>query len=172
MFVDVLGSRLLQRADDEVGLFELVVAAERDDARAAGAVGPEPLVLAVAVLADHRRRGVENDLRRAIVLLEADDLRLGKVVLEVEDVAEVGAAPLVDRLIGIADDREIAVDLGEAADQQVLRPVGVLVLVDHHEPELVASRSSRTCSDVSKSSTVFSSRSSKSRALASFSAAT
>ena len=60
-----------------------------------------------------------------------------KVLLEVEDVAQVGAAPLVDRLIGIADDAEVAVDLGEPADQQVLRPVGVLVLVDHHEAELL-----------------------------------
>ena len=91
--------------DDEVGLLELVVAAEVDDLRAALAIGPEPLVLAVAVLADDRRRGVEDDLRRAVVLLEPDDRALrGKSLLEVEDVAQVGAAPLVDRLIGIADD--------------------------------------------------------------------
>ena len=63
-------------------------------------------------------------------------MRVAEVVLEVEDVAQVGAAPLVDRLVGIADDREVAMDLGEPADQQVLRPVRVLVLVDHHVPEL------------------------------------
>ena len=28
-------------------------------------------------------------------------------------------------------------DVGEPADEQVLRPVRVLVLVDHHEPELL-----------------------------------
>ena len=47
-----------------------------DDAGAALAVGPEVLVLAVAVLADDGRRGVENDLRRAVVALELDDRRL------------------------------------------------------------------------------------------------
>ena len=106
--VEVGRPRLLDRARDEVRLFELVVAAEIDDACAALLIGPEPLVLAVAVLADHRRRGVEDDLGRAVVLLELHDRRLGKVVLEVEDVLQIGAAPLVDRLVGIADDREVA----------------------------------------------------------------
>ena len=38
--------------------------------------------------------------------------------------------------------------LGELRDQQVLRPVGVLVLVDHHEAELRARTRSRTRSDL------------------------
>ena len=104
--------------------------------RAALAVGPQPLVLAIAVLADDGAGGVEDDLRRAVVLLEADRCRFGKVVLEVENVAQVCAAPLVDRLIGIADDREVAVDLRQPLDQHVLRTVRVLVLVDHDVAEL------------------------------------
>ena len=60
---------------------------------------------------------------------------VGKVVLEVEDVAQVGAAPLVDRLVGVADDAQVAVHADQLLDQQVLRPVGVLVLVDHREAE-------------------------------------
>ena len=79
---------------------------------------------------------VENDLGRPVVAFELDDRDFRKVVLEIENVAEVGAAPLVDRLIRIADDREVAVHLRQAPDQQVLRPVRVLVLVDHDEPEL------------------------------------
>ena len=168
--VDVVGQARAGRARDEVGLLELVAAAEVDDPRAALAVGPEVLVLAVAVLADDGRRGVEDDLRRAVVAFELDDRRFGKVLLEVEDVPQVGAAPLVDRLIGIADDAQVAVDFGQPPDQQVLRPVRVLVFVDHDEAELLgvlranALRLSRTgrrsCS----------SRSSKSSALLSFSA--
>ena len=49
---------------------------------------------------------------------------------------QIGAAPLVDRLVRIADDAEVAVLLGQPLDQQVLRAVRVLVLVDHDEPEL------------------------------------
>ena len=114
---DVFLAVRLDRPRDEVSLFELVVAAEADDLRTALAVGPQLLVLAVPVLADHRRRGVEDHLRRAIVLLEADDLRFRKIALEVEDVLEVGAAPLVDRLIGISDDGEVPMRLRQAADE-------------------------------------------------------
>ena len=74
--------------------------------------------------------GVEDQLRRAVVPLELHDRRVGVVALEVEDVPDVGAAPAVDRLVVVADDREVAVLRGERPDPQVLRPVRVLVLVD------------------------------------------
>src|SRR5256885_13986986 len=51
------------------------------------------------IVGDHRRRGLQNVLRRAIVLLQANDLRFGKVLLELKNVADVGAAPRVDRLV-------------------------------------------------------------------------
>jgi chemotaxis signal transduction protein len=47
-----------------------------------------------------RVRRAEDRLRRAVVLLELDDGRVGIVVLEVEDVADVGAAEAVDRVVG------------------------------------------------------------------------
>ncbi len=134
--VHVVHPRLLDRSDDEIGLLELVAAPEVDDLLAAFPVGPQPLVLAVAVLLDDRRGGVEDDLRGAVVLLEPDGLRLAEIGLEVEDVAQVGAAPLVDRLIGVADDGDVAMRPGEVADQQVLRTIRVLVLVHHHVLEL------------------------------------
>ena len=135
--LDIVGERAACRPGDEVGLLELVAAAEVHDAVAALAFGPEMLVLAVAVLADHGGRGVQDDLRRAVVAFELDDRRFAEVRFEVDDVPQVGAAPLVNRLIRIADDAEVAMDLGEAPDEEVLRPVGVLVLVDHHVAELL-----------------------------------
>jgi hypothetical protein len=84
------------------------------------------LVLAVPVLPDDRRRRIENDLGGAVIALEFDDHGLGIVVLEIEDVPEVGSAPLVDGLIGIADDAQVAVDVGQPPNQHVLRPVRVL----------------------------------------------
>ena len=82
-------------------------------------------------------RRVEDQLGRAVVLLELHDGRLGPVALEVEDVAQVGAAPRVDRLVVIAHHGEIAVFRGEGADPQVLRAVRVLVLVDVEVAPLV-----------------------------------
>ena len=91
---------------------------------------------------------------------------LREIALEVEDVAQVGAAPLVDRLVRVADDGQVAVHAGELLDQQVLRPVGVLILVHHDELELAGIALAHGGA-WSNSSTVFSSRSSKSSALAS-----
>ena len=60
---------------------------------------------------------------------------VGVVVLELEDVADVGAAPRVDRLVVVADHGEVAVLAGEQVGDAVLGVVGVLVLVDHHVAE-------------------------------------
>ena len=74
----------------------------------------------------------------AIVLLHADDLGVGKVLLEVEDVGDVGAAKAVDGLVVVTDHCQVAVLRGQHPQQLVLRPVGVLVLVDHDVLELLA----------------------------------
>ena len=55
---------------------------------------------------------------------------------EVEDAAHVGAAEAVDRLVGVADDREVAAVAGERPQQRDLAGVGVLVLVDEDVAEL------------------------------------
>ena len=49
---------------------------------------------------------------------------------EVEDAAHVGTAEAVDRLVGVADDGEVAAVAGQRAEQGDLPGVGVLVLVD------------------------------------------
>ena len=50
-------------------------------------VGPQRLPHPPAVVRDDRVGGAEDRLRRAVVLLELDDLGVRVVVLEVEDVA-------------------------------------------------------------------------------------
>ena len=101
----------------------------------AGDLGPEPLRPPLAVALDHRVGGREDRLGRAVVLLELDHLRLGEVALEVEDVADVGVAEAVDRLVLVADDHQVAVLGGEQLQQAVLGVVGVLVLVDEDVAE-------------------------------------
>ena len=86
-------------------------------------------------MGDDRVGGVEDRLGRAVVLLEADDLGVGVVALELEDVADVGAAPGVDRLVVVADHGEVAVLAGEQVGEAVLGVVRVLVLVDQDVAE-------------------------------------
>ena len=57
------------------------------------------------------------------------------MALEVEDVAGLGAAPAVDRLVVVADHAEVAPPAGQPPHQGKLRGVGVLVLIDHDVAE-------------------------------------
>ena len=105
--VAVVDARTVQRLDlvgDELRLVVLRVAGEADDLLAVAAVAPQLLVLAVEVVADDGVGRREDVLGRAVVLLEEDDLRAREVALELADVADVGAAEGVDRLVGVTDD--------------------------------------------------------------------
>jgi hypothetical protein len=79
---------------------------------------------------DERGGGVEDALGGAVVLLQAQHARAREVVLEVQDVLDVGAPPGVDRLVLVADDGHVASRSHQVPDQLVLRAVRVLVLVD------------------------------------------
>ena len=74
--------------------------------------------------------GVEDQLRRAVVLLQLYDRGVGVIALEVEDVADVGAAPGVDRLVVVAHHADVLVPRAEGLDPQILGTVRVLVFVD------------------------------------------
>ena len=132
----------LDLAGDEARLVALVARQVARDLLALGVGGEERLGLAVRVVGDHRVGGREDARRRAVVLLELDHLGLRVVALELEDVADVGAAPRVDGLVVVAYDHQVAVTAREQVGDAVLRVVGVLVLVDADvaEPLLVGAR--------------------------------
>ena len=103
-------------------------------------VGEQGLAEAALVMGDQPRGDRQDMAARAVVALEADDLRAGKVRLEPQDVVDVGAAPAVDRLVVVADTAEIAAGLRQQPEPQILDGVGVLILVDQDvaEPALEA----------------------------------
>ena len=55
----------------------------------------------------------------------------GIVLLEIENVADIGAAPAVDRLVFVAHHADVIVRCESRPHQLVLAAVGVLILVDH-----------------------------------------
>ena len=94
-------------------------------------------VLAARVVLDDVARGLDDRLGRAVILLEFDRVHalLARVVLlELQDVADVRAAPLVDGLVLVADHADVAVaavlGVSEHRKQQILAAVGILILVD------------------------------------------
>src|SRR3989454_2358032 len=126
----------LDLSRDDLGFMRLVVRLHHDDGSTTLPVGPQLLLFARGVVPHHRVRRVEDPLRRAIVLLELDDLGVRIVAFEIEDVPHVGAAPAEDRLIVVADDGQVLLEAGEVSQEHVLGAVGVLVLVE--EDVLVA----------------------------------
>ncbi len=112
-----------------------VPVAAHHDLLAFGHVGVQRLAEPALVLGDEARGGGENVRRRAVVALEPDHLGAGKVLLEAQDVVDFRSPPAVDRLVVIADAADVAMTLGEQPQPQVLRDVGVLVLVDQHVSE-------------------------------------
>ena len=117
------------------------------------------------IVGDEVGGGGEDMAGGAVIALQPHDGRAGEVVLEAQDVVDLGAAPAIDRLVVVADAGDVAAALGEQAQPEILGDVGVLVLVDEDvlEALLVGSASTSGCSR--KSRRFSSSRSPKSAAL-------
>ena len=81
---------------------------------------------------DEMRGGGENMSGRAVIALEPHDLRAGKILLETQDVLDLGAAPAIDALIVVADAADIVAPLRDQPQPQILRGVGVLIFVDEN----------------------------------------
>ena len=87
------------------------------------------------LLRDDGVGALEDRVRRAVVLLERDRLRAREVALELEDVADVGAAKGVDGLVGVAHGADVVVLPARSCSEPVLGVVRVLVLVDEQVAE-------------------------------------
>ncbi len=122
-------------AGDELGLGPLVAGLLPQHRVAAVAVGPQALAAAIEVVLDDRVGRLQDDRSRPVVLLQLDDLGVGEVAVEVEQVARLGAAPAVDRLVVVADHGQVARVSGQVPHQPVLHQVGVLELVDQDVAE-------------------------------------
>ena len=90
---------------------------------------PNDLFDLVFVVGDDAVGGIDDVLRRPVVLLEFVEGKIRVVLLEVEDVLDVGAAETVNRLRVVTDHTEVLTQGRELLDDEVLGEVGVLVLV-------------------------------------------
>ena len=80
-------------------------------------------------MGDEARCGGEDVPGGAVVALQPDHACAGKILLEAEDVADLGAAPAIDRLIVVADAADAVMGLRQQPEPEVLCDVGVLILV-------------------------------------------
>ena len=107
-----------------------------------GQTGPDLEAVRV-VEADEVVRGIEDRRERAVVPPQHHGPSARVVRLELEDVLDSRTAERVDGLVIVADDRDVAMRLGEQRHQRRLCPVRVLELVHQHVPESPGDRLSR-----------------------------
>jgi hypothetical protein len=121
---------LVDCGDNCLGLVLLVQALGEHDRLADVVLGPEALVLAESIVGDDLGRGAEDCLRGAVILLQYDHFGVRILVLEAEDVAQVGTAPGIDGLIGVANHAEVPVFSCEELHEFELGEIRILELVD------------------------------------------
>ena len=140
---EVLMAGLLPRpgGEDAIGdVAALVVVAQGPvhvNLVAVRVAGPHLLADLVLVLGDDRVGRLDDGLRAPVVLLELIDHTVRVVPLEVEDVLDVGPAEAVDALGVVADHADVFPGGTELPDDEVLGEVGILILVDQDEGELL-----------------------------------
>ena len=93
-------------------------------------IGPQRLAVPVRVVLNDLSGGLQDGLGGAVVLFELHDRGVGVVLLELQNVADVGSSPPVDRLIIISHHADVAVPFGQRADDEILGAIRILVLVD------------------------------------------
>ena len=71
----------------------------------------------------------------AVIAFKPDHLGAGEILLEAQDVVHLGAAPAIDRLVVVAHAADVAGPLREQPQPEILRDVGVLILVHQHVGE-------------------------------------
>src|SRR5262245_23694566 len=103
----VVALELLDLLADRARLFLGIPARGDLDLLARLVLGAQRLAESALVVGDEMRSGGQDVCCRAIIALETDDLGAGKIVLETENVVDLGATPAVDRLVVIADATDI-----------------------------------------------------------------
>ena len=99
--------QLLDLLADGAGFLLGVPGAGDGDLLAQHVVGAQRLAEAAFVVGDQVRGGGEDVAGGAVIALEPDNPGAGKVVLEAQDVVDLGAAPAIDRLVVIADAADV-----------------------------------------------------------------
>ena len=96
---------------------------------------PERFALAAGVVGDDVVGRVQNAAGAAVVLLETNGAGVLILLFKVEDVLDRRAAELINALVIVADNADVAPPVRQQGRELVLEVVRVLILVDEHVTE-------------------------------------
>ena len=128
----------LQRLDilaDPTCLFLAIPVANQPNLFAFFFSRPKRLTQPILIAGYHARRSRQNMRGRAIVLFQTHHFGPREILFKPQDIADLGPAPAIDRLIIITHTTDILVLGRQQAQPQILRDIGVLIFVHKDEPE-------------------------------------
>ena len=128
MVLAALARLALQALDllaDAAGFFFRVPGAGDGDLFAEHILGAQRLAEPAFVVGDEMARGGEDVAGGAIISLKPNDLRTRKVMVEPENVIDLGPAPAIDRLIVITDAADVFLLPLPACDRTRVYPSSV-----------------------------------------------
>src|SRR5258708_17945960 len=105
--------QVLDRLADDAGLLLGVPGGSHRHLLASLALRTQRLAKTAFVVGDEMRGGGKNMGGRAVVALQADHLGAREVLLEAQDVVDLGAAPAIDRLVVVADATDVLGGTGQ-----------------------------------------------------------
>ena len=117
--------------------FVAVPHAAHNNFLAFGQVGPKLFAKASLIGRDQARCGGQNMRRRAVIALQADNLRAREIALKAQNIVNFRTAPTIDRLVVIADTANIIMRLCQQAQPQILHRICVLIFINQYVFELV-----------------------------------
>ena len=126
-----------QVADHHFGLLAVGIGSEHADLFAHIPFRKALLLHAFRITFDHRIGRLDDRTRRAVILLQLEDHRVGEILLERKDVLDLGPPERIDRLGVVAHHADLRMELRQAPDDDVLGIVGILILIDQDVFELL-----------------------------------
>ena len=93
-------------------------------------LSPKILRTAVFIVFDNLISRLENSFGGTVILLQQNNLGLGIIFLEVQDILHISTTPTIDRLVRIPNHTDVFKARSQEFDQLVLSVVGILVLIN------------------------------------------
>ena len=132
-----LSSTPVDLASDPAALVALVGSHVHRDLLAVARIRKQALLFAMLVVGDDGVGRSQDIAHAAVVLLQLHHLGFRIVAFELQNIAQIGAAPRINGLVVVAHHHDVATLGGEQLGDGVLGAVGVLVLVHHEIAEAV-----------------------------------
>ncbi len=99
--------QLLDLLADGAGFLLGIPGTGDGDFLAVDVLGAQGLAEPAFIVRDQMRGGGQDVAGGAVVALQPDHLGAGKIVIEAQDVVDLGAAPAIDRLVVVADAADV-----------------------------------------------------------------